>query len=89
MWEIPLRRPNHFMAARWQQYDNARQNGAKRSPCTKSTLLQLYDSYLTWERPAEQVKSEKIVFSWGNIRSVCTDLMNGFAGIIRLILVVW
>lgn len=51
------------MAARWQQYDNARHSGAKITRCTKTTLLQLYDSYLTWEIDSDQVKSEKIVFS--------------------------
>jgi hypothetical protein len=35
------------------------------------------------------VKSEKIVFSWGNIRPVCTDLMNGFADIANMIRVIW
>jgi hypothetical protein len=54
------------MAARWQQYDNTRHSGAKIIRCTKTILLQPYDSYLTWEIDSDQVKSEKIVFSNNN-----------------------
>lgn len=32
--DIPLRRPDQFMAVRWQQYDNLRYFGAKSAACT-------------------------------------------------------
>lgn len=34
--DVPLRRPDHFMAVRWQQYDNVRYFGAFRTACTKT-----------------------------------------------------
>jgi hypothetical protein len=33
--DIPLRRPDQFMAVRWQQYDNAHYFGAISAACTK------------------------------------------------------